>query len=186
MNVLAEPISKTELTALQAKAREALDSVCDPEIPVLTIEDLGVLRDISVDDQRRVKVTITPTYSGCPAMSTISIDIQTALAAVGFNEVSVDLVLSPAWTTDWMTESGLAKLKAYGIAPPSAARARPPTDISGHRHSLSVPLFVQQKVACPRCDSTNTHRVSAFGSTACKEHWLCKDCKEPFDHFKCH
>ncbi len=172
MNALAEPISKTELVALQDKACQALDKVCDPEIPVLTIEDLGVLRNVSVDDQRHVKVTITPTYSGCPAMSTISIDIQTALAAAGFDDVSVDLVLSPAWTTDWMSEDGRRKLLAYGIAPPLKG---------GSRGSL----FGEDEIACPQCGAKNTEKLSEFGSTACKALYRCKACLEPFDYFKC-
>lgn len=172
MIALAKPIDNSELVALQKKARLALDSVCDPEIPVLTIEDLGVLRDVIVDELGHVKVAITPTYSGCPAMNTISVDIQTALASAGFDEVSVDLVLSPAWTTDWLSEDGRRKLLAYGIAPPVKG---------GSRGSL----FGEDEIACPQCGAKNTEKLSEFGSTACKALYRCKTCLEPFDYFKC-
>ncbi|MEP7191857.1 MAG: 1,2-phenylacetyl-CoA epoxidase subunit PaaD [Actinomycetota bacterium] len=151
-------------------------TVCDPEIPVLTIEDLGILRDAQVDDDAgrpRVEVTITPTYSGCPAMDAISDDVISALAGHGYEDVRVKLVLSPAWTTDWMTDSGKAKLEQYGIAPPSGR--------SGVR-SGSVRLGLSVK--CPQCSSLNTRELSRFGSTSCKALYVCQDCKEPFDYFK--
>ena len=154
------------------QVREALASVCDPEIPVLTIEDLGVLRDVSVDEQGAVKVVITPTYSGCPAMNTIAIDIQTALAVAGFDDVSVELVLSPAWTTDWMSREGREKLLAYGIAPPAGKASR-------------GSLFGVDQIACPQCGSEDTAVLSKFGSTACKALYRCNSCLEPFDYFKC-
>ena len=155
-----------------ARAREALRRVCDPEIPVLTIADLGVLRDVRLSGEG-VEVDITPTYSGCPAMSTITLDIELALARAGFDAVKVRTVLSPAWTTDWMSEAGRAKLLAYGIAPPAGR--------SGRRA-----LFGQDEVACPRCASLETERLSEFGSTSCKALWRCRACREPFDYFKCH
>jgi ring-1,2-phenylacetyl-CoA epoxidase subunit PaaD len=146
--------------------------VVDPEIPVLTIADLGVLRGIDVKDGR-VEVTITPTYSGCPAMNVIALEIEVALRSAGIAEASVRTVLSPAWTTDWLTEEGRRKLRAYGIAPPKRG--------GGRRL-----LFGHETIACPRCGSDDTHRLSEFGSTACKALWRCAACQEPFDYFKCH
>lgn len=152
-------------------------SVCDPEIPVLTIEDLGILRDVRVDDDgvghRTVEVTITPTYSGCPAMDAIRDDVVSGLAHAGYVDVLVKLVLSPAWTTDWMTDSGKAKLEEYGIAPPSGR--------SGVR---SGPMRLGLSVKCPQCSSLNTRELTRFGSTSCKALYVCQDCKEPFDYFK--
>ena len=147
---------------------ELLDSVCDPEIPVLTLQDLGVLRDISVDDGG-ITVTITPTYAGCPAMAVMKADIETALAEAGFEHVTVKQSLSPAWTTDWMSENGRKKLHAYGIAPPAKTGCDRPT---GH-------------IKCPQCGSSDVKLISEFGSTACKALYQCQDCREPFDYFKC-
>ena len=147
--------------------------VVDPEIPVLTIADLGVLRDVTLRDDGAVEVAITPTYSGCPAMSTIAFDIAVALERAGFADASVRTVLSPAWTTDWMSEDGRRKLREYGIAPPQAASSR-------------RALFGVQAIACPQCGSTDTELLSEFGSTSCKALWRCKSCREPFDYFKCH
>jgi len=154
------------------RARAAAAAVCDPEIPVLTIEDLGVLRGVEEIDGR-IEVAITPTYSGCPAMDVIALDVATALARAGLPDARVRLVLQPAWTTDWLSEAGRAKLLAYGIAPPARAVTR-------------RALFGSDQVACPRCGSTATERVSEFGSTACKALWRCTACREPFDHLKCH
>ena len=151
------------MVARLARARAAVAAVADPEIPVLTIEDLGILRD-GVLDGDSVEVTITPTYSGCPAMNVITWEIEAALALAGFSSVRVCSVLSPAWTTDWMTEDGKRKLRAYGIAPPNPAA--PPT--------------------CPQCNSAMTELISAFGSTSCKALHRCLSCREPFDAFKCH
>jgi len=153
-------------------AHRAAAAVLDPEVPVLTIEDLGVLRDVAVTDGGRVEVTITPTYSGCPAMDAIRQDVTAALNAAGFADVAVRLVLAPAWTTDWMSQAGKEKLRAYGIAPPD------------HRAAGPVPLRLS--IRCPQCGSGSTHELSRFGSTACKSLWVCDDCKEPFDHFKAH
>ncbi len=154
-----------------ARARAAVASVCDPEIPVLTIEDLGVLREVCLDDDT-VRVVITPTYTGCPAMTMIALDIETALARAGFAAATVRTVMTPAWTTDWISESGRRKLRAYGIAPPPPA--------SGRRA-----LFGEDRPSCPLCGSSRTELISAFGSTACKALHRCLDCREPFDAFKC-
>ncbi|QWF24068.1 phenylacetate-CoA oxygenase subunit PaaJ [Nocardioides sp. LMS-CY] len=154
----------------------------DPELPVVTIGDLGILRDVTEDDQGRVHVTITPTYSGCPAMETISDDLVDALTSAGYQHVDVEYVLSPAWTTDWMTEEARAKLAAYGIAPPGPAG--PVTGpVTGQ---VTGPVTVPLTVRCPRCGSPDTRESSRFGSTACKSLWVCRSCREPFDHFKAH
>ncbi|SFI73216.1 1,2-phenylacetyl-CoA epoxidase subunit PaaD [Bradyrhizobium sp. Gha] len=157
---------------LRQRAWEAAASVVDPEIPVLTIADLGVLRDVIVDGDH-VEVAITPTYSGCPAMNMIALEIEVALERAGFRHPKVRTVLSPAWTTDWMSEEGRRKLRAYGIAPPLASRSR-------------RALFGEQAIVCPQCGSGNTELLSEFGSTSCKALWRCKACREPFDYFKCH
>jgi ring-1,2-phenylacetyl-CoA epoxidase subunit PaaD len=161
----------TTQTTRVTRAREIAARVADPEIPVLTIEDLGVLRDVRTDAVGRVIVDITPTYSGCPAMDAIRDDIILALTADGFDDVEVRLVLSPAWTTDWMSEDGKRKLVEYGIAPPSGRAAH-------------GPIKLQLAVKCPRCGSLNTREVSRFGSTSCKALYECRACLEPFDHFK--
>jgi len=145
-------------------------TVTDPEVPVLTIEDLGVLRAVEVDGDR-VVVTLTPTYSGCPAIDTMRDDVVLALTAAGVEDVRVQTTLAPAWTTEWMTDAGKQKLTAYGIAPPHGA---PP----------SGPIRVRLAVKCPRCGSLRTRELSRFGSTACKALYECQDCLEPFDHFK--
>lgn len=145
--------------------------VPDPEIPVVTIEDLGILRDVTEDDQGRVHIRITPTYSGCPAMEAIRQDLIDTLTDAGYRRVCVEFVLAPAWTTDWMTEEAREKLEGYGIAPPGP---RPADDV--------VPLTLS--VRCPQCGSPDTRESSRFGSTACKSLWVCQVCKEPFDHFK--
>jgi ring-1,2-phenylacetyl-CoA epoxidase subunit PaaD len=157
---------------LRQRAWDAAASVVDPEIPVLTIADLGVLREVTFFDGR-VEVAITPTYSGCPAMSTIAFDIAVVLERAGFHDAQVRTVLSPAWTTDWMSEDGRRKLREYGIAPPQPASSR-------------RALFGVQQVTCPQCGSEETEVLSEFGSTSCKALWRCKRCREPFDYFKCH
>lgn len=157
-----------------ARAREIAARVTDPEIPVLTIDDLGVLRDVRVDGERIV-VDITPTYSGCPAMDAIRDDVILALTAAGFSQVDVRLVLSPAWTTDWMTDAGKDKLAEYGIAPPT-----------GRAAVGAGPIRLTLSVRCPRCGSLDTREVSRFGSTSCKALYECRACLEPFDHFKVH
>ncbi len=157
---------------LRARAFAAASQVTDPEIPVLTIADLGVLRDVTVENGA-VEVTITPTYSGCPAMNMIALEIELALARAGFSKAKVTTVLSPAWTTDWMSTEGRAKLKDYGIAPPHPGAGR-------------RALFGAEEVECPRCGSHRTERLAEFGSTSCKALWRCTACREPFDYFKCH
>ena len=150
---------KTEITRLF----ELLSSVVDPEIPVLTLQDLGVLRDISVEGSE-VTVTITPTYAGCPAMETMRADIESALATEGYKQVNVQQKLSPAWTTDWMSQKARSALEDYGIAPPQPA--------GGPQR-------------CPRCGGDHLEKLSQFGSTPCKAQWRCRDCLEPFEYFKC-
>ena len=153
-----------------------LEQVPDPEVPVLSVIDLGIVRDIKLHSKDNIEVIITPTYSGCPAMDVISMEITMMLRQHGFKQVTVTSVLSPAWTTDWMTEAGKEKLRAYGIAPPNPGR--PVCDTR---------LFAEEEaVQCPRCSSFNTRVVSQFGSTACKALYQCNDCQEPFDYFKCH
>ena len=150
-------------------AFDAAASVVDPEIRVVTVEELGILRDVSVDPgSGRVTVTITPTYSGCPALDVIRADIERAVRAAGHPDVAVRISLSPAWSTDMISESGRAKLAAAQIAPPQRTNA--------------VPLTLS--VRCPRCGSPDTERLSRFGSTACKALWRCRACAEPFDQIK--
>ena len=158
------------------QVREVLSTVTDPEIPVITIEDLGILRDVAVDGGH-VTVTITPTYSGCPAMDEIRADITGALAEHGLRDVEVRTVLSPAWTTDWMSEAGRDKLRAYGIAPPERRASGPVLVTLGRRPAGP---------ACPQCGSADTEEVTRFASTSCKSMWRCLSCREPFDHFKAH
>jgi ring-1,2-phenylacetyl-CoA epoxidase subunit PaaD len=160
---------KNDLIAL---ARAAVEEVCDPEIPVLTIADLGVLRSVESAAEGGIEVTITPTYSGCPAMDVIGFEVKAALMKAGIDNARIRQVLSPAWTTDWMSDAGKAKLRAYGIAPPAARASR-------------RALFGEESVACPHCGSRETEKVSEFGSTACKALWRCTACREPFDYFKC-
>lgn len=149
-----------------------LEEVFDPEVPVLTVVDLGVVRKVEWEGDT-CKVTITPTYSGCPAMKRIEDDIVEKLNEKGIRNVAVDLVLAPAWTTDWLTENGKRKLKEYGIAPPE------------NEPDKSVLFADPVVVPCPKCNSKDTRLVSQFGSTACKAHYQCNECLEPFDYFKC-
>lgn len=152
-----------------------LAKVCDPEVPVLTILDLGIVRNVQINSEK-TEIIITPTYTGCPAMDMIAMNIRLALAEHGYKNVTVTTVLSPAWTTDWMTEEGKQKLKAYGIAPPN-----PKQQVCNDK------LFAAaEAVQCPHCNSYHTTRISEFGSTACKALYQCKECNEPFDYFKCH
>lgn len=155
------------------RAWDAVARVPDPEIPVITIEDLGILRDLWLEEDGRVVVAITPTYSGCPAMLLIETEILRALDKAGFPDARVETVLTPAWTTDWLGEKARAKLRAFGIAPPERAS------------TSKRALFAEAKADCPRCRSSDTERVSEFGSTPCKAHYRCRACAEPFDHFKC-
>ena len=145
-----------------------LQEVCDPEVPVLSILDLGIVRDVKINDEA-IEVVITPTYSGCPAMDAISMDIRLKLIEHGYKNIKITSVLTPVWTTDWMTDAGKQKLEAYGIAPPKR----------GYNNEDEMP-------SCPQCKSVDTKLLSQFGSTACKALYQCNDCKEPFDYFKCH
>ena len=156
------------------KIWKILEAVTDPEVPVLSVIDLGIIRDVNFND-KETEITITPTYSGCPAMDIISMNIKIALLSNGYKNVKISQVLSPAWTTDWMSEEGKQKLKEYGIAPPNVKQQVCRED-----------LFADETVQCPHCNSYHTHRISEFGSTACKALYQCDDCKEPFDYFKCH
>ena len=152
-----------------------LKDVPDPEVPVLSVLDLGIIRDVLLHEEE-VEVIITPTYTGCPAMDVIRMNIRMSLLENGFKNLKITTVLSPAWTTDWMSEEGKQKLKAYGIAPPNP-----------RQQVCSNDLFApHEEVQCPQCNSYHTHRISEFGSTACKALYQCDDCKEPFDYFKCH
>ncbi len=164
----------TSATAVD-RARRLLDAVCDPEIPVLTISDLGLVRDLKMKEDGTLEVVITPTYSGCPAMDVIGVNIRAVLEEGGFPKVKVSSVLAPAWTTAWLSEDGRRKLREFGIAPP----AEPSAD----KKAL---LGEERILACPHCGSTSTEMISQFGSTACKALFRCLDCLEPFDYFKCH
>jgi ring-1,2-phenylacetyl-CoA epoxidase subunit PaaD len=174
---MVNPVMNTLLNVgtLRGSARALAAEVPDPEIPVVTIEDLGILRDVSEDDRGWVHVQVTPTYSGCPAMDAIADDVVDRLTRAGYQHVDVEFVLAPAWTTDDISETGLAKLAAYGIAPPSPTRD----------HGASGgPVALSLSVRCPQCGSLDTRESSRFGSTACKSLWVCRSCREPFDHFK--
>ncbi len=159
--------------ALLERARAVLDRVCDPEIPVLTIRDIGILRDVQLDEDGTIEVVITPTYSGCPAMGMIAIEVELALAKAGIDAHRVSLRHSPPWTTDWISDEAREKLRAYGIAPPKEGS------------SSKRALFSNEVIACPKCGSGDTEKISEFGSTACKALYRCRSCREPFDYFKC-
>ncbi|HEX2246884.1 MAG TPA: 1,2-phenylacetyl-CoA epoxidase subunit PaaD [Arthrobacter sp.] len=175
--------TNTAVRPAEAEAARAWDiaaTVCDPEIPVINIAELGILRSVDVvpgefddDGKPAVEVTITPTYSGCPAMDAIKDDVVAAFGAHGYGDVRVTLVLAPAWTTDWMTDSGKAKLEEYGIAPPTGMAAL-----------RTGPISLGLSVKCPQCNSLNTRELTRFGSTSCKALYQCNECKEPFDYFK--
>lgn len=154
---------------------ELLEDIADPEIPVLSIVDLGIVREVRTMGEKGVEVLITPTYSGCPAMVTIEQAIRAQLKSNGYDPVQITTVISPAWTTDWLSEKGRQKLLQYGIAPPA-------------EHSTSKRSLWGEAptVECPHCHSTHTEVLSQFGSTACKALYRCMDCREPFDYFKCH
>ncbi len=158
--------SREELLAI-------LDEVKDPEVPVVSVVELGIVRDVAATESG-VEVTITPTYSGCPAMREIESDIRDALAAHGLGPVEIRVVYSPAWTTDWIGAVAKAKLEAYGIAPPGAVR----------RDELVLLERRGRRVRCPFCKSSDTEQKSEFGSTACKSIWFCRSCRQPFEEFK--
>lgn len=151
-----------------------LEEVKDPEVPVLSVIDLGIVRSVTSDNDR-IDIVITPTYSGCPAMDTIRMDIRLKLIEKGYRNIFIEQQLSPTWTTDWMSEEGKEKLRAYGIAPPNPKQ-----------QFCRQEMFSQEAVACPRCHSYHTELISQFGSTACKAMYRCLDCREAFDYFKCH
>ena len=160
---------KTEQTIWQL-----LEQVCDPEVPVLTIVDLGVVRRVQIISQNHIAIDLTPTYTGCPAMDVIEKDIRKVLLKNDFETIDINTILSPSWTTDWLSEHGKQKLKQYGIAPPIDETADK-TTLMGNKTAIQ----------CPKCHSDNTEIISRFGSTACKALHRCKDCLEPFDYFKC-
>lgn len=156
-----------------------LETVADPEVPVLSVVDLGVVREIRLTSglqDAAIEIMVTPTYTGCPAMDVMNMNIRMAMLENGYTNFRITQVLSPAWTTDWMSESGKQKLKAYGIAPPQ------------YKQAVCSPDAFQEEEAipCPLCNSYHTRLISQFGSTACKALYQCNDCKEPFDYFKCH
>jgi ring-1,2-phenylacetyl-CoA epoxidase subunit PaaD len=158
-----------------SRARDVAGQVCDPELPMLTLADLGVLRDVEVGADGTVVVSLTPTYSGCPAVAEIRSDVVRRLRAAGFTRVEVRTVLDPPWTTDWITDEGRRKLTAHGIAPPAPARSGP------------VPLVLsatRRAVPCPRCGQADTEETSRFSATACKALWRCRACLEPFEYVK--
>lgn len=179
METIPSPITEASIWKL-------LETVADPEVPVLSVVDLGVVRKVELEplhsptspDTRdyAIRLTVTPTYTGCPAMDVMKIQMQMALLAKGFTQITLQQELSPAWTTDWMSDAGKEKLKAYGIAPPQ------------YKQAVCTPDSFQEEEAiqCPLCNSYHTRLVSQFGSTACKALYQCQDCKEPFDYFKCH
>lgn len=185
-NLCMEPANenKTEDTAntlqdVKQKVLQILETVADPEVPVLSVMDLGVVRNVEITEHPagwKILLSVTPTYTGCPAIDVMKINIRMALLAEGFTDIIITETLSPAWTTDWMTETGKEKLKAYGIAPPQ------------YKQAVCTPDSFQEEEAipCPLCNSYHTRLVSQFGSTACKALYQCNDCKEPFDYFKCH
>lgn len=168
--------ASTEISEELQRIRSILEHIPDPEIPVLSVTDLGIVRDIHVDvPLQQVHIDVTPTYSGCPAMDAIMVHIRYALLTAGYKKVIINKVLSPVWTTDWMSEAAKQKLQAYGIAPPHASAGK------------GFELFSKAAVVqCPLCQSYNTAMISEFGSTACKALYRCNDCSEPFDVFKCH
>ena len=165
-----------ELTTQEKEVWKILETIMDPEVPVLSIVDLGIVRNVEIDSSSKITITITPTYTGCPAMDVINMNIRMVLLENNFKDFEIKNVLSPAWTTDWMSEAGKQKLKAYGIAPPN------PKQIV-----CTVDAFQEDEaIQCPHCNSYNTQLISRFGSTACKALYKCNDCHEPFDYFKCH
>lgn len=157
------------------KIWKLLETVMDPEVPVLSVIDLGIVRDVKINNDE-LEIVITPTYSGCPAMDVISMNIKMILLEQGYKKIKITSVLSPAWTTDWMSEHGKEKLKAFGIAPPTIKQQVCRTEL----------FHDGEAIQCPHCNSYNTKLVSQFGSTACKALYVCENCREPFDYFKCH
>lgn len=174
----AEALAKdASLSRVQA-AWAVLDTVLDPEVPAVSVCELGIVREVLPHDDDALDIVLTPTYSGCPATEVIAHDVQAALVAAGLGPVTVSLRRAPAWTTDWITAEGRRKLAAYGIAPPHVVAAGEAVPVRFYSRSRAPAL------ACPRCGSAHTERLSAFGSTACKALYRCLACKEPFEHFK--
>jgi ring-1,2-phenylacetyl-CoA epoxidase subunit PaaD len=174
-------VSVAAVEALGSRRERAwalLDRVLDPEVPVVSVRDLGIVRDVIEDDEGALTVVVTPTYSGCPATEAIEASIVAALEEGGLGPVRVEMRRAPAWTTDWMSEKGRRKLRDYGIAPPGPVAAPCAAPVR------FVPRPKPLALACPRCASLDTERISAFGATACKALWRCKACAEPFEHFK--
>jgi ring-1,2-phenylacetyl-CoA epoxidase subunit PaaD len=158
-----------------AEIHQLMETIPDPEIPVISIVELGIVRDVKIADDGKVTVCITPTYSGCPAMNAIEKDIRRTLTEHGYTDVDVKLVHTPVWTTDWIPDEAKEKLRKYGIAPPAHSTS-----------DKSVLSLHPRAIACPRCGSLQTQMISPFGSTACKALYKCSACLEPFDYFKCH
>ncbi|WP_186161970.1 1,2-phenylacetyl-CoA epoxidase subunit PaaD [Burkholderia gladioli] len=176
----ANPAPPPDLDAIRA----ALDTVPDPEIPVVSIRELGILRELREADDGLLEIVITPTYSGCPAMSQIAEDIEAALARIGAPAHRIVTVLSPAWTTDWISEAARDKLRTYGIAPPVGNCGSPAPNPGGTSKVIRFAPKPSAAPACPRCGSVHTERLAQFASTACKALYRCLDCREPFDYFK--
>lgn len=172
MSAMAE-VRSLDHEVIRRQVWEAAAAVPDPEIPVVTVADLGILREVRVEPDGTPVALVTPTYSGCPATRMIEEEVLAAIKLAGFAKARVETVLSPPWTTDWLSEEGREKLRAYGIAPPQKG--------SNSKRAL----FGQTSVACPHCGSSETERVSEFGSTPCKALYRCLSCREPFDYFKC-
>lgn len=171
-------VQNADISLAEKRVWTVLAKVPDPEVPVLSVLDLGIIRRVDIKEDGTVSLAVTPTYVGCPATSAINLAIRGKLLDAGYETVEIETVLSPAWTTDWLTSEGRQKLKRYGIAPPvgSADQA------AAGRAAL---FGTDPSVPCPRCESQRTEKVSEFGSTACKAHYRCSDCLEPFDYFKC-
>ncbi|HEY9065074.1 MAG TPA: 1,2-phenylacetyl-CoA epoxidase subunit PaaD [Burkholderiaceae bacterium] len=168
--------ARVDATAKALRAWHVLEHVLDPEVPVVSVVDLGIVREVAEADDGSLVVALTPTYSGCPATEVIEKSVRAALAEAGFDRVAVRLQRAPAWTTDWISAEGRRKLREYGIAPPGMVAAE-----------QGVPIRLVRRepaLACPRCESLNTERLSAYGSTACKALYRCRACGEPFEHFK--
>ena len=172
---VGDPVLEPALEAIW----EMLAAIPDPEIPVISIVELGIVRNV-VREGRDIVVTVTPTYSGCPATAMIAADIRRTLTEAGIRHARIETQLSPAWTTDWIAPAARERLRGYGIVPPAARAATRPVDVSGLRQRAAV------TIACPRCGSVRTQEISRFGSTPCKAQYRCEDCREPFDYFKPH
>ncbi len=167
-------IEMNKLSPSKEEIISLLSQIPDPEIPVISIVDLGILREVEIVNEKEVKVIITPTYSGCPAMRVIEDEIKKLLVGLKFEKIDIQTTLSPAWTTDWLSTSAKEKLRNYGIAPPEKT--------SFDKNSI---IGKVRKISCPQCNSEQTEMISQFGSTACKALYRCLSCREPFDYFKC-